>query len=176
MCFCALVNASKAVVNQRILVRKSIFQLNSFNAQSDCGYLKPIAYLDHFKKWEKTVAAGLSEEELADIQKSKEQIEHYQKIYDIFEYCTLLHDTLFGLETRISSNNPSIPFSIYRQSKSSSVASIQPEIEEVLQAYYSLIDDCKDCPEWRVKVEKELGSTVSYLFLTMDESSRDALV
>ena len=51
-----------------------------------------------------------------------------------------------------------------------------PEIEEVLQAYYSLIDDCKDCPEWRVKVEKELGSTVSYLFLTMDESSRDALV
>ena len=122
------------------------------------------------------MTAGLSEEEVADIQRSKDQIEHYTKIYTIFEYCTGLHDLLYALETRISSNNPSIPFSIYRQSRSSDVSTIQPEIEKVLQAYYGLIDDCEECPEWRVKVEKELGSTVSYLFLTMDESSRDALV
>ena len=138
--------------------------------------MKPIDYLDHFKRWENNMTAGLSQEELADIQRSKDQIEHYQKIYDIFEYCTGLHDMLYALETRISSNNPTIPFSIYRQSRSSNTEALVPEIESCLQAYYGLIDDCEDYPEWRVKVEKELGSTVSYLFLTMDESSRDALV
>ena len=83
---------------------------------------------------------------------------------------------MYTLETRISANNPSIPFSIYRQSNSSKIVSLFPEIEACLEAYYGLIDDCEGYPEWQVKVEKELGSTVSYLFLTLDESSRDQLV
>ena len=83
---------------------------------------------------------------------------------------------MYALEARISSNNPSIPFSIYRASKSTNLESTFPEIEACLEAYYGLLDDCKDCPEWYKKVEKELGSTVSYLYLTMDESSRDNLV
>lgn len=83
---------------------------------------------------------------------------------------------MYALEIRVSANNPSIPTSIYRQSSSSNLQAVFPEIEACLEAYYGLIDDCENCPEWREKVEKELGSTVSYLFLTLDESSRDALV
>ena len=51
-----------------------------------------------------------------------------------------------------------------------------PDIEKVLEAYYSLIDDCKDYPEWRNKVVLDLGGTVSYLALTLDDASRDQLV
>ena len=122
------------------------------------------------------MTAGLSEEEIADLERSQNTIEHYSKIYDIFDYCTRLHNMMYTLEMRVSANNPSIPFSIYRQSKSSNLETLYPEIEACLEAYYGLIDDCEDCPEWRTKVEKELGSTVSYLFLTLDESSRDNLV
>ena len=122
------------------------------------------------------MTAGLSQEELADVERSMNTISHYAKIYDIFDYCTRLHNMMYTLETRISANNPSIPFSIYRHSNSSKVASLFPEIEACLEAYYGLIDDCEGYPEWQTKVEKELGSTVSYLFLTMDESSRDNLV
>merc|ERR1712032_1214722 len=88
----------------------------------------------------------------------------------------MLHNQMYTLEMRISANNPSIPFSMYRQSKSSTLEKVYPEIESCLKAYYGLIDDCEGYPEWQTKVEKELGSTVSYLFLTLDESSRDLLV
>ena len=47
------------------------------------------------------------------------------------------------------------------------------DIEAIIQAYYDLIDDCKDYPEWKHKVVLDLGGTVSYLYLTIDDSSRD---
>ncbi len=53
---------------------------------------------------------------------------------------------------------------------------IFPEIEKCLEAYYGLIDDCEAFPEWQTKIQKELGSTVSYITLALDESSRDAAV
>ena len=50
------------------------------------------------------------------------------------------------------------------------------EIEKCLQAYYDLIDDCAEYPDWERKVVKEMGGTVSYLALTVDESARDTAV
>ena len=50
------------------------------------------------------------------------------------------------------------------------------DLENVLQAYYDLIDDCSDYPEWQRKVVLDLGGTVSYLTLTIDDASRDCLV
>lgn len=138
--------------------------------------MAPIVYLSHFNRHASQATKGISAEELADIDRSKEAIEQYQKIYDIFDYCTRLNSLMYALEIRVSANNPSIPPSIYRQSSSTNLQALFPEIEACLTAYYGLIDDCENCPEWREKVEKELGSTVSYLFLTLDESSRDALV
>jgi len=38
-----------------------------------------------------------------------------------------------------------------------------------------LIDDCEGSPEWQRKIVKDLGSTVSYLTLTIDESGHNEL-
>ena len=65
---------------------------------------------------------------------------------------------------------------MYRISSSSSIQAIFPEIEKCLEAYYNLIDECADYPDWQRKVQMDLGGTVSYLALTLDESSRDAAV
>jgi hypothetical protein len=79
-------------------------------------------------------------------------LENYEKIYNIFEYSTLLTRTCNMLETRICGNNPSIPMNIYRVSGSSSMDNIFPEIEKCLEAYYGLIDDCEAFPEWQTKI------------------------
>jgi hypothetical protein len=65
---------------------------------------------------------------------------------------------------------------MYRYSESSSSGVLFPEIEKCLEAYYGLIDDCAEFPEWQKKVQKELGGTVSYITLSIDESSRDEAV
>jgi len=66
--------------------------------------------------------------------------------------------------------------SVYRRSASTSMDAMVGEIEKVLRAYYALIDDCEDYPEWKNKVVLDLGGTVSYLTLTIDETSRNALI
>ena len=83
---------------------------------------------------------------------------------------------MYLIEAQISSNNPSNPLAIYRQSPSTRIGSMFDDIEKVLQAYYDLIDDCADYPEWQRKVILDLGGTVSYLALTIDPASREALV
>ena len=52
------------------------------------------------------------------------------------------------LETRICANNPSLPMNMYRVSGSSKIEVLFPEIEKVLEAYYGLIDDCAEFPDW----------------------------
>jgi hypothetical protein len=65
---------------------------------------------------------------------------------------------------------------IYRRSAATDITKLFPEIEKCLEAYYGLIDDCANFPEWQDKVQKELGSTVSYLCLALDENARDIAV
>ena len=45
-----------------------------------------------------------------------------------------------------------------------------------MKAYYNLIDDCKDFPEWTRKIEEELGQDISLIATTFDESDRNAFV
>lgn len=73
------------------------------------------------------------------------------------------------LKTRIDGNNPSVPMNVYRISPSISIEALWPEIEACLQAYYDLIDECAEFPNWQRKVVKDLGGTVSYLALNLDE-------
>ena len=84
-------------------------------------YMAPLVQLNHFNRHRAQLTKGLSQEELADIDRSVSTIEQYQKIYDIFDYCTRLHSLMYALEIRVSANNPSIPTSIYRQSTSSNL-------------------------------------------------------
>ena len=66
--------------------------------------------------------------------------------------------------------------SVYRRSQSTTTEAMLPEIEKMLTAYYGLIDDCEGYPEWQNKVLLDLGGTVSYLTLTLDDTSRESLV
>jgi len=83
---------------------------------------------------------------------------------------------MYVIEGQISSNNISNPLNVYRQSWSTRLENMFGDIEKIMQAYYDLIDDCADYPEWQRKVILDLGGTVSYLALTIDDASRDALV
>ena len=168
--------ASRAEANQRVLVRKSLHQLHEYNLESNGMYLEPITALAKFTaNWDK-YTAGLSAEEIADLEQARDKLQQYAKIYDIYEYATDLNDIMFCIETQVSSNNPSYPMSVYRKSASSACETVLGDIEKMLAAYYSLIDDCEGYPDWQKKLEIDLGGTVSYLALTIDESGRDNLV
>jgi len=80
---------------------------------------------------------------------------------------------MWTLQTRMASQNPTLFMNIYRASESTSVKSLFPEIEQCLTAYYGLQDDCEGHPEWQRKIEEELGGSLSYLAMQMDEISRD---
>ena len=125
--------------------------------------------------WENWTAESCAEEK-EDLAAAKSTIEHYEKIYAIFEHSTDLSQTMTCLKTRIDANNPTIPMNIYRWSKSVDIVNTFPEIELCLQSYYDLIDECQDYPEWQRKVRFDLGNTASYLALTIDDASRDAAV
>ena len=56
----------------------------------------------------------MSVEELNDMEKARAGLEHYKKIYEIFEYCADLNIT------------------------STTVAALWPEIEDCMRAYYGI--------------------------------------
>ena len=69
--------ASRAEANQRVLVRKSIHQLDEYNEEQNNMYLEPVITLQNFtKNWDK-YTAGLSQEELADLEDARGKLEHY---------------------------------------------------------------------------------------------------
>ena len=45
-----------------------------------------------------------------------------------------------------------------------------------LEAYYGMIEDCKDNADWIRKIEEEIGQNMAFLFVAFDESVRDSLV
>ena len=65
---------------------------------------------------------------------------------------------------------------MYRQCSANSQDKLFPEIEACLQAYYDLIDDCKDFPLWERKLQEDLGSSISFLGLQMEEALRNEIV
>jgi len=161
---------------QRELVQKSLHQLAEYQDDTYAAYLKPIIVAADYKKNWANWTAGYSAEELADLMEAQAKIAQYEKVYSMFEYCSDLNHAMLVLENRISTSNANIPMNVYRFSKSTDITSLFPEIEQCLQAYYDLIDDCKEFPDWQRKVRFDLGNTVSYLALNLDESSRDLAV
>ena len=62
---------------------------------------------------------------------------------------------------------------IYRKSKSNSREALFAEMEELMKAYYGLMDDCKELPLWERKFQEDLGGSVSYLGIQMEEAMRE---
>jgi len=52
---------------------------------------------------------------------------------------------------------------MWRQCKANKTELLFKEMEQFLQAYYDLIDDCKDFPLWERKLQEDLGGSVSFL-------------
>ena len=163
-----------AQVFQRDLVQKTFTQLQEYN--KNAIYTKPA--LDYYlltQKWTQ-LTSGLSQEEVADLEKAKETLANYEKILDIVEYCSELNETMTALEKRIQTNNVSIPMNIYRKCPSNEMELLVVEMELFLKAYYNMMEDCKDYPLWRRKIEEDLGQSVSMLGVMLEEADRDVAV
>lgn len=49
-------------------------------------------------------------------------------------------------------------------------------MELALKAYYNLLDDCTEFPEWTRKIEEDIGQNIAFMTIAFDESVRDELV
>lgn len=49
-------------------------------------------------------------------------------------------------------------------------------MEQFLQAYYDLMDDCEQFPLWKRKLQEDLGGVVSFMGIQMEEAIRDNLI
>lgn len=170
-------SASRANSFQHDIVQRSMHQFTDHNNEELDGMLtRPTLDLYLCNKYWGFITADLSAEEVADLEKAKQKLAHYEKLYAIMEYGADLNGILTGIDTRIASNNPSIPMTMYRQSNHNQSEVIFKEVELCLEAYYGMIDDCADHQDWARKIEEDIGQNLAYTFLTFDESVRDSLV
>jgi hypothetical protein len=84
------------------------------NEEIDGFYTRPTFDLYFCEKHWNFITKDLSKEEIQDLENAKKQLQHYDKIYSLFEYANNMAALMTTLETRIASNNPSIPMTIYR--------------------------------------------------------------
>lgn len=135
-----------------------MYQFYEANEQSSNVYSQPMEALERGRKNWKSLTAGLSPEELKDLENAKNTLEMYERVHEIYEYSTELNEGIQILELKITANNPVVPMNIYRQGSNTDPAKLIAEMEVYLKAYYDLIDQCKDFPDWQKKLQKELGS------------------
>jgi hypothetical protein len=109
-------SASRAEVLQRELVQKSIQGFFDHNLDEHKGlFTRPTldAYL--VNKYWNYLTKDLGELEVQDLQRARDTLQHYERLYSLFEYGNDLTASMTCIETRIASNNPSVPTTIYRK-------------------------------------------------------------
>lgn len=82
----------------------------------DRAYTRPTLDLYICEKYWNFLTEKMNEDQKNDLKKAKETLEHYEKIYTLMDYTNNMNAICTLLETRIGSNNPSIPQTLYRQS------------------------------------------------------------
>lgn len=118
----AIVSAAKAEVLRYDIVQRSLGQFHDYNMEEMSGlFTRPTLDLYVLENYWGFVTKNLSQEEVADLQKAREVLTEYEKLYQVFEYCTELQGLMTTLETRIAQNNPSVPMTIYRKVRKSSI-------------------------------------------------------
>ena len=65
---------------------------------------------------------------------------------------------------------------MYRKSKANNMVNLFGEMNEILRAYYQMMEDCKDFPIYRRKIEEDLGQNMSMLAIMVEEADRDKAV
>ncbi len=152
-------------------------QFQEYNLEDLQGeFTRPTLDLYLCNKYWNFMTKGASAEEVADLENAKEQLTHYEGLYDIMEYANKISQSITCLMVRQANTNVANPLTIYRNSAHNQPNAIAPELEMYVKAYYGLLEDCKDHPEWFRKVEEDLGQAIAFIVTTIDETSRDALV
>ena len=91
-------------------------QLNDHNYEElDGMFTRPTLDLYLCNKYWGFITRDQSKEEIADLEKAKQQLEHYERLYSLMEYGCDLCGIITVLETRLGSNNPSLPQTIYKK-------------------------------------------------------------
>ena len=119
----------------RNVVQWNLTSMSLHNRQTNGEYLLPVITLQRGEDNWSNLTSGLSAEEVADLEDARANLEHYRKLYEIYEYSEDLNRQMNVLQTRIASQNPTLAFNIYRTSSSSHVDSLFPEVEAMLKAY-----------------------------------------
>lgn len=110
-----IVSAAKADVLRYDMVQRSLGQFHDYNHEEMSGlFTRPTLDLYVLENYWGFVTKNLSQEEVADLEKAREVLTEYEKLYHVFEYCSELQGLMTTLETRIAGNNPSVPMTIYR--------------------------------------------------------------
>ena len=139
-------------------------------------YTYPTLWLGWSKKQWGWLTSDMSPAQLKDFEESKTILEKYEKLYSLMEYTTTLNENMMLLERKMMTNNSTIPMNFYRACSANSQKNLFPQVEAYLQAYYDLIDDCEQYPNWKRKIQEDLGGVVSFMAIQMEEVARDELV
>ena len=59
------------------------------------------------------------------------------------------------------------------QSPHNTPEKIAEELDMYLNAYYVMIDECKEFPDWERKIEEELGGALAMSMQTFDQTVRN---
>ena len=165
-----LLSASKAGALKEDMVQRTLNQFQEYNDEElFAGYTRPTLDLHIGQKFWGFMTKGMNENELADMHRAREQLEDYEKLYNLMEYMDQLNDTMNNLESRIRTGNPTNFLSIYRSSEHNQVENVVEEVELIVKAYYDLLDACTDSPAWKYKIEMELGQNICYLLANIEE-------
>ena len=106
-------------------------QLPDHNLEElDGVYTRPTLDLYLLNKYWKFLTSGdrSSREEIADLENARNTLQHYEKIYSLMEYGSDLSGILTVLDTRVGSNQASMPMTIYRQVHNCDILVIGSEV------------------------------------------------
>ena len=91
-------------------------QFNDHNSEeADSVYTRPALDCYYVNKYWNFLVSDLKKDEIEDLKRAKQQLEHYEKLYTLMEYGADICETLTTLQTRLANQNPSIPMTVYRQ-------------------------------------------------------------
>jgi hypothetical protein len=77
--------------------------------EADSMYTRPTLDAYIVGKYWNFLTKGLSQEEIADLQETKKNLDHYTRIYELMEYGQKISLTMLILETRLDTNDVSLP-------------------------------------------------------------------
>ena len=116
-----------------------------------------------YHKFEIKLLANSEKEAQLDIRELGEKLDKYSNLYHTMNYMSRVASISHNLILRMNGNSLN-PMTLWRFSKANLQGFVYPEIDNVFQIYYDLIDACKDNPEWKKKIEVELGRQLANLY------------